>query len=137
MTRSVRWLAIAAVLCPGCATPAEGIEVLPSLGSAVNPPPPPMRGTPQTWRPITTALPGGLISPAVPQLLQDGTVIIQDLCTDNWWKYTPDEFGEYDDGTWTQIASSNGYDPLFTAQAVLPDGRMIVEGGEYLGCNEA
>ena len=26
-----------------------------------------------------------------------------------------------------------GYDPLYFASAILPDGRMIVEGGEYPG----
>jgi hypothetical protein len=34
--------------------------------------------------------------------------------------------------TWSQIASlPSGYIPSFFASAVLPDGRVIVEGGEY------
>jgi len=47
---------------------------------------------------------------------------------------TPDSKGNYADGTWSQIASMpGGYDPLYFASAILPDGQMIVEGGEYLG----
>ena len=35
-------------------------------------------------------------------------------------------------GTWTQLASTpSGYTPLYHATAVLPDGRVIIEGGEY------
>jgi hypothetical protein len=43
-------------------------------------------------------------------------------CQD-WWKLTPDEFGSYVNGTWTQLASlPDGYSPLYHASAVLPDG---------------
>ena len=49
----------------------------------------------------------------------------------DWWKLTPDINGSYVNGTWTQLASlSSNYGPLFFASAVLPDGRVIVEGGE-------
>jgi len=35
-------------------------------------------------------------------------------------------------GTWLQLASlPPGYSPLYFASAVLPDGRLIVEGGEF------
>ena len=52
-------------------------------------------------------------------------------CQD-WWKLTPDEFGSYVNGTWTQLASlPDGYSPLYHSSAVLPDGRVIIEGGEY------
>jgi hypothetical protein len=53
-----------------------------------------------------------------------------------WWKLTPDSNGSYIDGTWSQIASMPAdYMPLYFASAILPDGRMIVEGGEYIGEN--
>ena len=56
-------------------------------------------------------------------------------CQD-WWKLTPDEFGSYVNGTWTQLASlPDGYSPLYHASAVLPDGRVIIEGGEYIFSN--
>ena len=49
----------------------------------------------------------------------------------DWWKLTPDINGSYVNGTWTQVASLvSTYGPLFFASAVLPDGRVIIEGGE-------
>ena len=54
--------------------------------------------------------------------------------TNAWYKLTPDSKGSYIDGTWSKIASMpDSYAPLYFASAILPDGRMIVEGGEYLG----
>jgi hypothetical protein len=74
-------------------------------------------------------------------LLTDGTVIVQEvhsggLGTGIWYRLTPDNTGSYANGTWTQIASTpSGYAPDFYASAVLPDGRVMVEGGEYNGNN--
>jgi hypothetical protein len=49
-----------------------------------------------------------------------------------WYRLTPDNTGSYINGTWTQLASMvSGYRPLYFASAVLADGRVIVEGGEY------
>jgi hypothetical protein len=63
----------------------------------------------------------------------DGSVLIQDTGFPDWWKLTPDQNGSYVNGTWTQIASLPAtYSPLYHSTAVLPDGRMIIEGGEYL-----
>jgi hypothetical protein len=70
--------------------------------------------------------------PGNPLLLTDGTVMLADNGCQDWWKLTPDEFGSYVNGTWTQLASlPAGYSPLYHASAVLPDGRVIIEGGEY------
>jgi len=70
--------------------------------------------------------------PGSPILLTDGTVLVADAGCQDWWKLTPDAFGNYVNGTWTQIASTPaGYSPLYHAMAVLPDGRLIIEGGEY------
>ena len=70
--------------------------------------------------------------PGNPILLTDGTVMLADNGCQDWWKLTPDEFGSYVNGTWTQIASlPAGYSPLYHSTAVLPDGRVIIEGGEY------
>ncbi|HZT44337.1 MAG TPA: IPT/TIG domain-containing protein, partial [Chthonomonadaceae bacterium] len=69
-------------------------------------------------------------------LLTDGTVLCQDYDANDWWKLTPDINGSYKNGTWSQIASpSGGYSPLYYASAVLPDGRLLVDGGEYNGGN--
>ena len=69
--------------------------------------------------------------------MMDGSILCQDSAnpggqTNHWWKLTPDNTGSYVNGTWTQLADDpTGYEPLFYASAVLPDGRVIVEGGEY------
>jgi hypothetical protein len=70
--------------------------------------------------------------PGTALLLTDGTVMAQDNGGRTWYRLIPDNTGSYVNGTWTQIASSPaGYSPLYFASAVLPDGRVIVEGGEY------
>lgn len=64
----------------------------------------------------------------------DGTVIIMDFCTspNQWYKLTPNKKGKYESGKWSKIATMpSGYSPLFFASQTLPDGRMIVNGGEY------
>src|SRR5262245_28814653 len=43
--------------------------------------------------------------PNTPLLLTDGTVILADAGCQDRWKLTPDEFGSYVNGTWTQLAS--------------------------------
>jgi hypothetical protein len=70
-------------------------------------------------------------------LLTDGTVIVheeQDGGEQNWFKLTPDIFGSYVNGTWSQLASIPGafnYAPLFFGSQVIADGRLTVIGGEY------
>jgi len=65
-------------------------------------------------------------------LMTDGTVLVHEYGTPNWWRLTPDVNGSYLNGTWSQVASlQHSYGPLYFANAVLPDGRLIVEGGEY------
>ena len=64
--------------------------------------------------------------------LTDGTVMAQGNGDSDWWKLTPDITGSYINGTWTQLASlPKGYVPDAFASAVLADGRLIIEGGEY------
>ncbi len=65
-------------------------------------------------------------------VLTDGTVMVQGGSLSDWWKLTPDTNGQYQDGTWSQLASlAAGYAPDAFASAVLADGRLIIEGGEY------
>jgi hypothetical protein len=80
----------------------------------------------------TIFYPGGA---SFPILLTDGGVIIQNngvSADGSIWKLTPDIDGSYVDGTWSQLASMP-YIPTFSAQAVLADGRVLIEGGEYTG----
>ena len=76
-------------------------------------------------------------------LLTDGRVLVHDESGNNgtwgnWWTLTPDINGNYATGTWTQVATMPaGYGPLYFGSAVLPDGRYIVEGGEYNNGNDA
>ena len=66
-------------------------------------------------------------------LLTDGTVMVHARDDVAWYRLTPDAFGNYWTGTWTQLANApNGYSPADFASAVLPDGRVLIEGGEYL-----
>jgi len=68
-----------------------------------------------------------------PLLLTDGTVIISEVSTNRWWRLTPSNLGSYVSGTWSQIASMpSGYTPLYFGAGILPDGRVMIEGGEYI-----
>ena len=85
------------------------------------------------WTPLTNQPTFLVDGTANPILLTDGTVLVQDAGFPDWWKLTPDQKGSYINGTWTQVASlPPGYSPLYHSSAVLPDGRLIIEGGEYL-----
>jgi hypothetical protein len=69
-------------------------------------------------------------------LMTDGTAIFQGNSQSDWWKLTPDKFGSYVKGTWSQVASlPSGYVPLYFASAVLADGRLVIVGGEYNSLN--
>jgi len=90
-------------------------------------------GPSSPWTPLTNQPDFLLDGAANPILLTDGTVLVQDAGFPYWWKLTPDASGSYVNGTWSQIASTPAtYSPLYHSSAVLPDGRMIIEGGEYL-----
>jgi hypothetical protein len=98
-------------------------------------------GTASPWTPLKNPPPFG--TPGTMLLESNGTVLVHDEPDNNttggttaWYKLTPDSKGSYIDGTWSRIASMpTGYRPLYFASAILPDGRMIVEGGEYIGEN--
>jgi hypothetical protein len=117
------------------AHPAEWAQFVATLAQA---PAPTARSTTTvggTWTAVTTAPVNGLCNPL---LLTDATVIVASCDTKSWYKLTPDDTGSYASGTWSQIASlpvigGTQYQPQYHASAVLPDGRVIIEGGEYNG----
>jgi hypothetical protein len=86
--------------------------------------------TPLNHQPCSAGQP--CFAPGTALLMTDGSVIVQGTFTGNWYRLTPDVSGSYVNGIWSQLASlPEGYSPLYFASAVLPDGRVIVEGGEY------
>jgi hypothetical protein len=83
----------------------------------------------QTWTPLVHQ---PTFAASTPLLLTDGTVMVQAEESSSWWRLTPDNTGSYVNGTWSQLASTSAsYAPIYYASAVLPDGRVVVEGGEY------
>ncbi len=90
-------------------------------------------GRAQTWTKVANTPDIGAFNPT---LLTDGSVLIQNADRSDWWRLTPDVNGNYASGTWTQLASTPGYGPLYYASAVMADGRVFTMGGEYnLGNN--
>jgi hypothetical protein len=105
-----------------------------------------------TWQPLNNQPPmpdiidpqtGAFLSEggaAFPMLLTDGSVIVRNInpqqihADARVFKLTPDFNGSYRNGSWSEIASMP-YIPIASAQAVLADGRVIIEGGEYTGVN--
>ncbi len=89
-----------------------------------------------TWENVKTGPKiGGFCNPL---LLTDGSVMVASCDTKFWWKLSPDQNGSYVKGTWTALAElpvigGTQYAPLYHASAVLPDGRVIIMGGEYNG----
>lgn len=81
---------------------------------------------------------------STPILLTDGSVMVQAvnwsgsvgsstlIGTGTWYLLKPDQNGNYANGAWTQLPSMPlGYAPIYYASAVLPDGHVLIEGGEY------
>jgi len=89
------------------------------------------------WSTLTNAMPNN--NPDTCLLLTDGTVMCHEYNTQHWHRLVPDPFGSYQNGTWdpsgiTIADMPNGYAPLYFASAVLPDGRVVIIGGEDDPC---
>jgi hypothetical protein len=84
----------------------------------------------QSLTPLANQAPDGI---SFTLLLTDGTVMAQDgFYPYMWWKLTPDINGSYLNGAWSQLASLPvAYSPIAASEAVLPDGRVLLIGGEY------
>ncbi|SRR5260370_27416839 len=83
-------------------------------------------------------------------LLTDGTVMCHEYESANWHRLRPDSTGSYLNGAWSSLAPlpddpripaavggpTNA--PLCFASAVLPDGSVLVAGGEFNSeCSDA
>ncbi len=84
----------------------------------------------QTLVQLTHPAPGGA---DITLQMTDGTVLGHSASDQSaWYKLTPDINGSYVNGTWTQLPSlPQDYSPYAFASAVLADGRVVVDGGEY------
>jgi len=132
-----RWLALA--MMTGCAAPAQE-EAAPAPPNDHAAHTADLVVAPQvvsgTWQPLANQ--PAFTGAALALLLTDGTVMVQEISTPNWWRLVPDATGSYVAGTWTHAASlPNGYAPLYYGSGILPDGRLLVEGGEYDGQAQA
>jgi len=89
----------------------------------------------QTLVSLNHPMPGG--GAQITMQLTDGTVMAQSIQNDaQWYRLTADNTGSYVNGTWAKMASlPAGYSPQAFASAVLADGRLIIEGGEYNPAN--
>jgi hypothetical protein len=90
-----------------------------------------MRARAAGWQKVHGRAPFGSNGAGTALLMTDGTVMISDN-TSNWYSLAPDINGNYAHGTWTQKASlPSNYGPLYFASAVLADGKLVINGGEY------
>ncbi len=118
---------------PAAALPAATASPV-SAGAPLSP------GIANNWVQLTN-LPGFTANTLL--LLTDGRVLVQDFANTDWHMLTPDNTGSYINGTWSALGSSpqrclntrtqavETYQPLYFASAVLPDGRVVILGGEY------
>jgi hypothetical protein len=83
------------------------------------------------WKDVNGPIPA--TNPDALLLLTDGRVMVHSACTPNWYFLTPDKKGRYETGAWSTDAASmpSGYAPYLFASQILPDGRLMVNGGEY------
>jgi hypothetical protein len=83
----------------------------------------------QKWTALTFPFPGDA---GTAVLQTDGTVMVQDTDTGSWLLLEPTLDGTYAGGFWSPVPIMPGTNsPLYFASAILPDDRMVVEGGEY------
>lgn len=99
----------------------------PSSAAALDP-----GGSLGTWQTLSAnPLP---FYPQAAMVLTDGSVMLQQVISDTWWRLRPDASGSYTNGTYEQTPPMpGGYAPTYDCRAILPDGRMLIIGGEYQG----
>lgn len=82
----------------------------------------------QSWQ----SVPRCPIQPGTMLLMRNGCVLAHEGNTSKVAVLCPDSAGSYANGTWTIAAPlPPAYGPWAYSSAVLPDGRIIFEGGEY------
>jgi hypothetical protein len=86
-----------------------------------------------TWTAVTNPAPSNV---AHMLLLTDGSVLVNSFFftthADPWYRLIPDSTGSYINGTWVNAGTlPAGYNPLYFASQVLPNGQVVIMGGEY------
>src|SRR5215472_7367067 len=86
-----------------------------------------------TWTKLKNA-PSSPVAHAV--LLNDGSVLVNSMFfqnhSDPWYRLVPDSTGSYINGTWVNAGTlPSGYNPLYFSSQLLPNGLVVVFGGEY------
>lgn len=86
-----------------------------------------------TWTKTTNA-PASNVAHAL--LLSDGSVLVNSMFFENhsdpWYRLVPDSTGSYINGTWSNAGTlPTGYNPLYFGSSVLPNGEVVIMGGEY------
>jgi hypothetical protein len=132
--------ALAAALLSTTATSAlahRAADPLPGMATHAGPYLPPYQAPPTIKSGTWTGIANPTSSfPDTPAVLTDGTVLMHDGCTSDWYKLTPNKKGNYIKGKWKKVASmASSYKPLYYASQVLSDGRYIINGGEYNSCS--
>jgi Galactose oxidase, central domain len=65
-------------------------------------------------------------------LLTDGSILFQGGLLQDFYRFKPDSKGSYVNGTYFPAAAlPSNYIPYATSGGVLPDGRVLLIGGEY------
>jgi hypothetical protein len=89
------------------------------------------------WKRLTNMYPGSGAGPCL--VLTNGDVACNNSQSnsDLLYRLTPDHTGSYVNGTWSPMPNmphinNMPYQPVFYASAVLPNGQLIIQGGEYL-----
>ncbi len=84
----------------------------------------------QTLTPVTNPVPSDGI--VYGWLLTDGTLLLQGGNLQDFYRFVPDKSGSYLNGQYYNAASlPANYAPYATSGGVLPDGRVLLIGGEY------
>jgi hypothetical protein len=86
-----------------------------------------------TWTATTNAPPSAV---GHMLLLTDGSVLVNSMFffshVDTWYRLVPNPAGSYVKGHWVNAgALPGGYNPLYFASQVLPNGEVAIFGGEY------
>jgi hypothetical protein len=81
-----------------------------------------------SWIPLLNKPPGTNAGHML--LLSDGTAMVQQGVTSNWFRLTAGSTGGYSNGIWSSLAPMSASRKYYSSD-VLPDGRVFIIGGEH------